>query len=477
MQPASPAVLEARRVPALVWPVLALIVAAGAFTLPLLRSTWWMNPDNYALLAWGKQVASLHQITLDNGFTTPHPLPMALGALLFHGGTPIGFFTFVAAVSLLVIAGSCGIAAWRRQGAPAAVLAILLIGTSDGLGESAALRGVDLISTAAIAAALAVAPGRWKLRVALICLAGLVRPEPWALAAAVAFLGYQAPLLRRCLAGIVAGLIAPVLWATWDAIVAGDPLLAVNRTDQLADIARKLTPLREAPKVMARMIMTIDEPLLFAVAAVGMGVVLVEALRRRRLPVDPLPYLVVTVIPAVLLAEIARDYPLRVRYLLPVAVVIAIEAAVALVAAGRAARRRFPGLRPWLAAGYVLVAAYGVVFTVSRAPQIHTPVLPFVNGGVQLLDSTTIPCDRIGFLAGRVRDVKVVPPLALHADEPLDRFTFILPGQPVPPGLDVIVVPREQQVVPSSNFVRVGRNDQWSLYSTGTGCAASLKAQ
>src|SRR6185503_2284801 len=117
-----------------------------------------------------------------------------------------------------------------------------------------------------------------------------------------------------------------------------------------------------------------------------------------------------------------------VRYLLPVAVVIAIEAAVALVAAGRAARRRYPGLRPWLAAGYVLVAAYG---------------------GVQLLDTTRIPCDRIGFLAGRVRDVKVVPPLALHADEPLDRFTFILPGQPVPPGLDVIVVPREQQVVPS----------------------------
>jgi hypothetical protein len=122
------------------------------------------------------------------------------------------------------------------------------------------------------------------------------------------------------------------------------------------------------------------------------------------------------------------------------------------------------------------VAAYGVVFTVSRAPQVHTPVLPFVNGGVQLLDTTKIPCRKIGFLAGRVRDVKVVPPRALHADEPLDRFVFILPGQPVPPGLDVIVVPREQQVVPSADFTRVARTDQWSLYSTGTGCAASLTA-
>ncbi len=153
-----------------------------------------------------------------------------------------------------------------------------------------------------------------------------------------------------------------MLWATWDGLVAGDPLLAVNRTDQLAEIARKLTPLREAPKVMTRMIMAIDEPALFFVAAAGMAAVLIVALRSRRLPADPLPFLVVTVIPLVLLAEIARDYPLRVRYVLPVAVVIAIEAAVALVAAGALpAAAASPGLRPWLAcAGYGVVAGYGV---------------------------------------------------------------------------------------------------------------------
>ena len=83
----------------IVWPVAALVVAAVAFSLPLVRSTWWMNPDNYALLAWGRQVASFHQITLENGLTTPHPLPMALAALLFHGGTPIGFFTFLSALA------------------------------------------------------------------------------------------------------------------------------------------------------------------------------------------------------------------------------------------------------------------------------------------------------------------------------------------------------------------------------------------
>ena len=157
---------------------------------------------------------------------------MALGALLYHGGTPIGFYTFLSAHRPARDRSSrCR---HRRQPpAPASrpqCLAILLIGASDELGESAALRGVDLLSTAAIAAALAVAPNRWKLRVALICLAGLVRPEPWALAAAVAFFGYQAPFLRRVAAGVVAGLIARVLWTAWDWLGAGDPLLAVNRT-------------------------------------------------------------------------------------------------------------------------------------------------------------------------------------------------------------------------------------------------------
>ena len=58
-----------------------------------------------------------------------------------------------------------------------------------------------------------------------------------------------------------------------------------------AAIARKLTPLRQAPKTMGKMIIGIDESTLFWVAAAGMAVVLVVALWRRRLPADPLPFL------------------------------------------------------------------------------------------------------------------------------------------------------------------------------------------
>ena len=157
MQPAPPTVLAASRTPPLVWPAVALVVAAVSFALPLVRSTWWMNPDNYALLAWGRQVASFHQITLENGLTTPHPLPMALAALLYHGGTPIGFFTFLSAVALLVIAVSAGIAAHRRAGIPAAVLAILLVGPRTGSARARRCAGSTCCRRPR-------SPPRWPLR-------------------------------------------------------------------------------------------------------------------------------------------------------------------------------------------------------------------------------------------------------------------------------------------------------------------------
>jgi hypothetical protein len=258
--------------------------------------------------------------------------------------------------------------------------------------------------------------------------------------------------------------------------VAGDPLLAVNRTDDLADIARDLTPLRQAPRAILTTITSLDGLALFVLAGACMTVVLVAALRHGRLPADPLPFLIVTVIPCVLLVEIARDYPLRLRYLLPLAVVIAIEAAVALAYVGGLLNRRFPGLRPYVAGAFAIVAGSAVVFTVSRSPEVHTPTLPFVSGGVQLLDTYQLDCRRIGYLAGGVRDVKVVPPLALHADEPLDRFTFMTPGDPVPTGVDVLIVPREQQVAPDARFHVIAQVDQWRLYGTGKGCSTGLAA-
>ena len=227
---------------------------------------------------------------------------------------------------------------------------------------------------------------------------------------------------------------------------------------------------------MAKMIIGIDESTLFYVAAVGMAVVLLVALFKRRLPADPLPFLIVTVIPFVLMAEIARDYPLRLRYLLPLAVVIAIEAAVAFAYIGGAINRRFPGLRPYVACGFVVIAAYGVVFTVSRAPQVHTPVLPFVNGGVQILDTYKLDCNHIGFLAGRVRDVKVI---RRWRCTPTSRCSASVSRRATPcrPTSTCWSCRASSRSCPIRASTRSRRSTGGLFYGTGKGCSAGLGAR
>jgi hypothetical protein len=41
----------------------------------------------------------------------------------------------------------------------------------------------------------------------------------------------------------------------------------------------------------------------------------------------------------------------------------------------------------------------------------------------------------------------------------------------------VLVVPREQRVVPDSRFRPVAQIDQWRLYATGKGCSTGLALQ
>ena len=47
----------------------------------------------------------------------------------------------------------------------------------------------------------------------------------------------------------------------------------------------------------------------------------------------------------------------------------------------------------------------------------------------------------------------------------------------MPADLDVLIVPREQQIVPDPRFRPVAQIDQWLLYGTGKGCSAGLPLQ
>src|SRR3712207_2580857 len=63
---------------------------------------------------------------------------------------------------------------------------------------------------------------------ALLVLAGLLRPEAWVLAGLFALWRRSPPLM-------VASAIAPVLWALTDLVVTGDPLRSLTGTSELAE--------------------------------------------------------------------------------------------------------------------------------------------------------------------------------------------------------------------------------------------------
>src|SRR5690606_7139235 len=67
-----------------------------------------------------------------------------------------------------------------------------------------------------------------RVVVALLVLAGLLRPEAWILAGLFA-------LWRRSVPLLLAAAVAPVIWAGVDLAVTGDPLRSLTGTSELAE--------------------------------------------------------------------------------------------------------------------------------------------------------------------------------------------------------------------------------------------------
>jgi hypothetical protein len=416
------------------------VVSLGAFSVSLARSTAWVNPDNYGYLAWGAQVARGVQISVDNALATPHPLPIAFAAIVGRMGTPLAIWTTVALISIALISAASGYAAFRRAGIAAAALAIVMVAASDGLAEAVDGRTIDVVSTAAITVAIAVPRQRLVLRVLLISLAGLIRPEPWVLAGALAFCDYAGPLWKRLGAGALAGAVAPVTWMTFDGIFAHDPLLAIHRTDALTGIARRLTPIQDAPRVMFDVVEYIAGRPAVALGGAAMVYAVYRLVRYRRRPDDFLPLLIVVTIPLALMAEIgSHGYPLRTRYLLPAGPALMIEGAVAVVALGRWASARGSTSRFWLRAAFIGLVALNLALAATRPGGGHTTSEEQTAGGVALVNAHMKDCRKILMLGGDVRDVKLIAPIAIATDTPLERFVWIpttseaLPGKAPPP--------------------------------------------
>jgi hypothetical protein len=241
--------------------------------------------DSYFHLVWGRMV--LHGAKPDfEAYAAPteHPLYVAIGGLLSLLGTDAGERAMVA-LTLLSLSALV-VATWRVGerlfGLWPGAVAAAFVGTSFAFLLYAVRAYVDVpfLALVAWAAVLAISERRVAV-MALLALAGLLRPEAWVLAG-LWWLWTVRAGPRVTLTLLAAS--APVLWAVVDGVVTGDPLHSLHATSSLAENLGRTRGLRHVPGSLVSFLSEVARP---PVALLGVaGVVL--ALRRwpwRRLAV------------------------------------------------------------------------------------------------------------------------------------------------------------------------------------------------
>jgi len=302
-------------------PAAGSIVAIGllALALRLLAGVAFANYDTLYALAWGNQLA--------NGETpaygvpiapTPHPLLELLGIVL----KPLGAS---AAVDVTVGIGFVALAAcgWAlyRLGAlwfsrAAGLLAGLVFLTRTPVLSYSVRAYVDLPYLALVLGAALVEARRRRAGapvLALLALAGLLRPEAWAfsglywlyvLGLLPRFVRDRLPVTPPPVRGRAAitrltllAVAAPLVWIASDLAITGDPLWSLTNTRHTASTLGRKTGIANVPQYVPRRIGEILRPAELAGAALG-GVLSLLWLRRRALPGAVLGVLAVLVFAA-----------------------------------------------------------------------------------------------------------------------------------------------------------------------------------
>src|SRR5215212_4670525 len=298
-------------------------VAAVAVLLRLVYAPWFLNYDARYALAWARDVA--HGLTPD--YTgpyapTPHPLETAVSLLA------VPFGQAGDAIMLWLVLLCFGALVWLtyRLGAelfsPAVgVVAALVVLTRPALERDALLGYQDTPFAVLILWAVlleARRPRRGAAVLVLLAVAGLMRPEAWALAGLYALWVWRGASTRERV--LYAGLtvLAPVLWALGDWLVTGDPLHSLHGTAELAEtVDRRRDPLTGPYWTAKYLGYTLREPLV-----IGIPIGLAFAFRHR-LRGAVLPLAVAAAMLAVFLASPLFGLPLIGRYVRTPAVLLA----------------------------------------------------------------------------------------------------------------------------------------------------------
>ncbi len=283
--------------------------------LRLISGVGFANYDTLYALAWGGQlsrgVAPAYRVAIA---PTPHPLVELIGLVLAPFG-PSAVENVTVWLGFLALS-ACGWVLYRLGsewfGRAAGALAALIFLTRVPILSYGVRAYIDIPYLLLVLAALLVESRRRRAGapvLALLALAGLLRPEAWVFSGLywLYVTGLGGRLLRRSpapgragqappadgpagpvhtpreLAGLtLLALSAPLVWVLSDLAVTGDPLWSLTNTRHTAETLHRVTGIGNVPEYIPRRIGEILRPPVLVGAALG-GVLSLLWLRRRAL--------------------------------------------------------------------------------------------------------------------------------------------------------------------------------------------------
>jgi hypothetical protein len=279
-------------------------VIAGALALRLITGVGFANYDTLYGLAWGGQLAQGETPAYGVAIApTPHPLLEILGVIL-RPLSPHMEIEVVVALGFLALAG-CGWMIYRLGetwfGRAAGALAALVFLTRVPVLSYGVRAYLDLPYLCFVLGALLVEirrPRSGAPVLALLALAGLLRPEAWVFSGlywlyllgllpvrVLALLPPGEPVRERgrMIRLTLLAAAGPLIWLGSDLLVTGNPLWSLTNTRHTASTLDRKTGIGDVPKYIPRRIGEVLGAAGLAGAAIG-GVLSLVWLRGRAIP-------------------------------------------------------------------------------------------------------------------------------------------------------------------------------------------------
>ena len=334
-----------------------LVIVAAAILLRLRIGIGFANYDTLYSLVWGQQVARGQNPSYGAKLApTPHPLLEALGVVLAPLGAKatLAIVVAIAYLALAALGYVVFVLGSRWFSWPVGLAAAAFVLSRYEVLSYGVRAYADVPYVVLVLAALAIESRRRRAGLpvlALLALAGLLRPEAWLFAGVYWCYLWPSRTPRERVLLALAVAAPPVLWVISDAAITGHPLWSLTNTRATAKTLKRATGILNVPYYGARRLGEVLGPDGLAAAAIGGILSLWLARDRARLGA------VAGLLAVVALAIVAAaGLPIQDRYVFLAAAILTVFAGAGL-AGGFALPASDPHRRVWRVASVLCAIA------------------------------------------------------------------------------------------------------------------------